>query len=154
MRTQLQIGGYEVEFDRDATVTCYARVRVPGPEACGCADCRNWIAAREHVLPAEMREVLAQLGIPPDGEIEVAEAPGLSQPHLYGGWYFVVGRILSGGGDRRFRIGSFELSFRSGQSYAVPEFNGQEVCELHFHSEAGEYLTEAERASPPQPRSL
>src|ERR1051326_7789828 len=106
MRTQLQIGGYELEFDRDATAACYARVRVPGPEACGCADCRSWVAARQHVLPPEMRELLAQLGIPADGEIEVAEMPGPSQPHLYGGWYFVVGRILSGGGDRTFHMES------------------------------------------------
>ena len=154
MRTQLQIGDYELEFDRDATAACYARVRVPGPEACGCADCRNWVAARQQVLPSEMRQLLAQLGIPADGEIEVAETPGPSQPHLYGGWYFVVGRILSGGGDRTFHMGSFELSFSSSQSYAVPEFKGQEICELHFHTEIGEYLTEADRGSPPKPRSL
>jgi hypothetical protein len=154
MRTQLQIGGYELEFDQDATAACYASVRVPGPEACGCADCRNWVAARQQVLPPEMRQLLAQLGIPADGEIEVMETPGPSQPHLYSGWYFVVGSILSGGGNRTFHMGSFELSFGSGQSFAVAEFKGQELFELHFHTEVREYLTEAERASPPQPRSL
>ena len=154
MRTHLQIGGYEIEFDRDATAACYARIRVPGPEACGCAECRNWVAAREHVLPREFRELLSQFGIPISGEIEVSECPGQSQPHLYGGWYFVVGRILSGERGHTFDMGGFQLSFTTGQSYAVEEFEGQEVCELHFHTEVGEYLSQAEYAAPPKPVRL
>lgn len=154
MRTRLQINGYELEADPEATAGCYARIRVPGPEACGCADRRNWIAAREHVLPSQLRELLSRLGIPINGEIEVAETPGQSQPHLYGGWYFVVGRILGGERGHMFNIDGFQLCFESGQSYAVAEFLGQEVCELHFHTEVGEYLSDAERASPPKPKSL
>ena len=154
MRTQLQIGSYELEYDREATAACYARVRIPGPEACGCADCRNWIAAREHVLSPELRHLLAQLGIPVHGEIEVSETPGPSQPHLYGGWYFVVGRILNGGEDLTFQMGSFEISFSSGQSFSMPEFKGQELIELHFHTEIGEFLTSAGRAASPNPASL
>ncbi len=152
MRTQLQIGGYELEFDREATAACYARVRVPGPEACGCADCRNWIAAREHVLPSQLRELLSRLGIPIDGEIEVFETPGQTQAHLYGGWYILVGKVLAAGRGHMFKMDGFELCFESGQSYAVAEFQGQGVCELHFHAEVGEYLSEAERASPPKPK--
>lgn len=154
MRTHLQIGGYELEFDREATSACYARIRVPGPEACGCAQCRNWTHARDQVLPSELRDLLSRLGIPTNGEIEVMESPGQSQPHLYCGWYLIVGRVLSGERGHLFDMGSFQLSFTSGQSYAVSEFERQEVCELHFASEVGEYLTEAEYASPPKPKSL
>jgi len=152
MRTQLQIGGYAIEFDRDATAVCYARVRVPGPEACGCAYCRNWIAARGHVLPSEFGHLLSQFGIPTDGEIEVWEATGETRAHFYGGWYFIVGRILSGERGRTFDLGGFQLSFAPEQSYAVSEFEGQQVCELHFLTETAEYLSEAEYASPPKPQ--
>lgn len=152
MRTQLQIGGYEIAFDRDATAACYARSFVPGPVACGCADCRNWIAGRDSVLTAEFRHLLSQFGIPADGEIEVSECPGQSRPHLYGGWYFIVGCILSGERGHTFEMGGFELSFASGQSFAVSAFKGQQVCELHFHTETAEFLSRAEYASPPEPK--
>ena len=152
MRSQLQIGGYEIEFDRDATAACYARVRVPGPEACGCAYCRNWIAAREHILPSELRHLFSQVGIPTDGEIEVWECPGQSRPHLYGGWYFIVGRIISGEPNYEFPVGSFQLSFTSERSFAVSAFEGQQICELHFTTETDTYLSEAEYASSPTPK--
>jgi hypothetical protein len=144
MRARLQIGGYEIEYDRDATAACYARIRVPAPEDCGCAYCRNWVAAREHVLSLEFRDLLSQLAIPTNGEIEVWETPGQALPHLYGGWYFFVGRILSGEPDRTFHVGQFTVWFTSGKSFAVPEFEGQEVCELQFVTEVGEYLPESE----------
>jgi hypothetical protein len=152
MRTLLQIGGYEIEFDRDATAACYARVCVPGPEACGCARCRNWIAGRDSILTPEFRHLLSQFGIPTDGEIEVWECPGELQPHLYGGWYFIVGRILSGERGLTFELGGFRLSFTTEQSYAVSEFEEQQVCELHFYTETAEYLPEAEFAALPKPK--
>src|SRR5437870_13890008 len=105
MIAQLQIGGYEIEFDRDATAACYARIGTPGPEACGCAYCRNWVAAREHILPPEFRHLLSQVGVPANGETDVWEVPGETQAHFYGGWYFVVGRILSGERGHTFDMG-------------------------------------------------
>jgi hypothetical protein len=104
MHTHLQIGGYEIEFDRDATAACYSRLRVPGPEACGCAQCRNWFIGRDSILTAEFRCLLSQFGIPTDGEIEVWECPGHSQPHLYFGWYFIIGLILSGAQGYTFEL--------------------------------------------------
>ena len=153
VRTHFQIGGYELEFDREATAACYTLIRLPGPEACGCAYCRNWVAAREHVLPSELRELLSRLGIPTNGEIEVWEASGQSQPHFYGGWYYFVGRILNGEPGRTFDIGGFMMSFSSKMEYAVPAFEGQEVCQLDFHTEVGEFLSEVEYARPPKPKS-
>ena len=149
MQANLQIGGYEIEFDRDATAACYSRFRVPGPESCGCAYCRNWIAARKDVLPAEFHELLSQFGIPANGEIEVWETPGQTQPHFYCGWYYIVGHILCGELARTFNIGSLHLSFAPKAVYLVPQFEGQPVCELDFHTEISEYLPAAEYDSPP-----
>ncbi|MEI7732736.1 MAG: hypothetical protein WCO56_24400 [Verrucomicrobiota bacterium] len=153
MRTQLQIGGYKIEFDRDATAACYADVDIPGPEGCGCADCRNWIAGRVQVVTSELRHLLSQFGIPADGEIEVWECPGLSRPHLYGGWYFIIGSIVSGEPDHEFTVGNFRLSFTSFRSFSVSAFEGQEVCELHFYTEIDTYLPDADYASPPRPKT-
>lgn len=151
MRTRIQIGGYEIEYDRDATAACYARVQVPGPEGCGCADCRNWVAGREHVVSSELRHFLSRFGIPINGEIEVSECPGQKMAHLYSGWYFIVGRIISGREDLNFMLGRFELSFTSGRSFAVPAFDRHQVCELHFTTETDTYVSKAEYALPPRP---
>ncbi len=152
MSTQLDIGGYKIEFDREATAACYAQIAVPGPEACGCAQCRNWAAARDHVVPADVRQFLAALGIPLRGEIEVWEVPGESQPHFYGGWYFFVGRIVAGMERHEFDCGTILLSFASRGSFAVPAFEGKQVCELHFTTEVGEYLSQEEYAALPKPK--
>jgi hypothetical protein len=154
MVAQLQIGGYEIEFDRDATAACYARIHTPRPEACRCAYCRNWIAAREHILPPDFRQLLSQFSIPTDGEIEVWQTPGQKLAHFYGGWYFIVGRILSGERGHKFDMGSFGVSFNSEKSYAVREFEGHQICELHFHTETAEYLSKEEYTKTPQPRIL
>jgi hypothetical protein len=142
MRAQLQIEGYEIEFDREATAACYARIPVPDPEACGCGDCRNWIAARENVLPAEFRHLLSQLGIPINGEIEIGECPGQTRPHFYMGSYYIVGRIISGDVKHKFDMGDFHLSFAPERSHDLSAFEGQQVCQLNFDTEIGEYLSE------------
>lgn len=153
MHMRLSIGGYEIEFDQAATAGCYAAIPVPGPEACGCAYCRNWVAAREQVLPSKLKDILSQLGIPSDGEIEVWEAPAESRPHLYGGWYLFVGRVVSGEIGQEFTIDGFRLSFAVNRSYAVAAFAWQQVCELVFITEIDEFLPEAEYTSPPKPVS-
>jgi hypothetical protein len=153
MPDRLQIGGCEIEYDREATAACYARIRIPHPEACGCAYCRNWVAARERGLPPELQRLLTRLGVPANGEIEVYEMPGTKRPHSYGGWYFVVGRIVSGEQDQFVDMGGFELSLASEGSFAVPEFEGQDIFELHFQTEVDEYLSDAEYASSPKPAS-
>ncbi|MEX1098532.1 MAG: hypothetical protein WED34_20975, partial [Planctomycetales bacterium] len=108
MIERLRIGGYEIELDREATAAAYSRVAIPGPEACGCADCRNWIAGREYAVTPAIREFLSRFGIPPNGEISVAEFPGGRKPHGYHGWYLFVGRILSAPGAT-----GLPVSFRS-----------------------------------------
>jgi hypothetical protein len=149
MLTKLRINGYEIEFDREATAACYARIRVPGPEACGCAYCQNWVAARERVLPPDFQKLLSRLGVPDNGEIEVWETPGTTRAHFYGGWYLIVGRMITGEDVRNPESIGFQFSFSSGWSYVVSEFEGQEVFELQFTTEIDEYLSKEEPAAPP-----
>jgi hypothetical protein len=140
MRERLEIGGYVLEYDREATAA--ARIAVPGPEACGCWYCRNWVAGRERLVPASVVDLLTRLGAPLAGEIEVWEVPDEQHPHLYGGWYMLVGRVVSrpAEGVREFAMDGWQLSWSSGSSYEVPQFAGQEVCELHFLSAVGDFI--------------
>jgi hypothetical protein len=147
----LEIGGYVVEYDREATAAAYSRIAVPGPEECGCWYCRNWAAGREQLVPAAVRDLLARLGVPFAGEIEVWEVPDEQHAHLYGGWYMVVGRVVAKPPEaaREFTLAGWQMRLSAGESYAVPQFAGQEVCELHFLCPVGDFITP--EAAPAEP---
>jgi hypothetical protein len=151
MRERLEIGGYVVEFDRETTAAAYSRIAVPGPEACGCWYCRNWAAGRDRLVPTAVRDLLARLGVPLAGEIEVWEVPDEQHDHLYGGWYMVVGRVVAKPPEeaREFTLAASQMSWSSGPSYEVPQFAGHEVCELHFLCPVGDFI--APEVAPAQP---
>ncbi len=147
MRRQLQIAGWVVEYDRESTAAAYARIVVPGPEECVCWGCRNWVAGRDRIVPPSVRELLAQLGIPVNGEIEVAECSDYTAPHTYLGWYMLVGRVVAKplGTTDQFWQGAWQqdgwqLLFSNGASYKVPEFIDQTVCELHFQTQTADFI--------------
>ena len=68
---EIEFPGWRIKYDRPATVAAYDRISIGGPDACGCAACRNWAAIRREVIPTNFQSLLDQLGIPPDREIEV-----------------------------------------------------------------------------------
>ena len=147
----MEIGGYVVEHDREATAAAYSRIAVPGPEECGCWYCRNWAAGREQLVPVAVRDLLARLGVPLAGEIEVWEVPDERHAHLYGGWYMVVGRVVAKPSEaaHEFTLAGWQMRWSTGESYAVPQFAGQEVCELHFLCPVGDFIApEAPDAEP------
>ena len=139
---RLEIGGYVLEHDREATAAAYSRIAVPGPEECGCWYCRNWVAGREQLVPSAVRELLARLGIPLAGEIEVWEVPDEQYAHLYGGWYTVVGCVVAKPPEaaREFTLDGWQMSWSSGTSYEVSQFAGHDVCELHFLCPVGDFI--------------
>jgi hypothetical protein len=141
----LDVGGYSLEVDAPATAAAYAR-GVNGPETCGCWYCRNWVAGRDRLLPAEVADLLGKLGVPRDGEVEVWQVPGDGHPHGYGGWYTCVGRIVSAPPEasREFALGGWHLRFVSEVSYAVKAFDDQAVFQLQFFTWADDYIDAAE----------
>ena len=146
MRLSLPGGDLSVQVNIDATAQCYARMRVPGPEACGCAHCANWIAARSSIITAEVEAFLTAFGIPRTGEIEVWQTPGVQKANYYGGWYLFVGEPSGGDIAQSFRVGELEFSVHqvSNQGFLPAEFAGQSCCELQFSIELDDYLTVAE----------
>jgi len=110
---------------------------------------------RFEAVARAVRDLLARLGVPLVGEIEVWEVPDEEHPHLYGGWYMVIGQLLSRPPEeaREFTMAGWRMSWSSGPSYEVSQFAGEEVCELHFLLPVGDFIAPevapAERGAAP-----
>src|SRR6266487_111763 len=91
---RLEIGGWCVESDEQATRIA-AQGKAEGfPEQCGCAQCRNFIAVRSRAYQPEAIVFLAQLGIEPGREEDVTwVGPSESGLQKYSGWFHFVGRL-------------------------------------------------------------
>ncbi len=146
----LSLGGYVVEVDTDATAAAHASESAGGPEECACWYCRNWIAGRVSMLPSAVGSILDALAIPRDRETEVWEVPGDTTPHIYGGWYTFVGRLVARppAEAMEFVAGRWKLSFSAGSAYALPTFAGHEVVELHFLCDVANWIDAAELDEP------
>lgn len=96
--TETQIGDQTIRFDRDATAAIYGSVEHGFAEECGCIFCKNFAAQRNLVYPASFRALLEQLGIDPNKEGEAFEyGPVEDGCHLYGGWFYFVGEMVTAG---------------------------------------------------------
>lgn len=93
----VEIAGWTVEVDILTTGAFYTS-RPSWAETCGCAYCRNFVTAcHAGRLPEQLRDTLKSLGIDPsrdEGEIWQYNEND-DGTHLYGGFYHVVGSIVS-----------------------------------------------------------
>jgi hypothetical protein len=130
-------GQWQYSVDRDATVAAYERVAHGDAVRCGCNGCRNFVAARSQVFPAEFLALLNSLGIDPTKEGEVytegRKAPG---SHYYGGWFHFVGDLPITG-DFAFVPFSNCLLVSMGKKSApgLPELDGLPLVQLEFRAE-------------------
>ncbi len=155
---EIQILGWTVLADAEATHLAHERMAVGGPESCGCQYCRNFIAARELAYPPEAIELFSRLGIRADRETEIGAPVRIPESRwLYGGWFHFVGEIVDGprlpapvatlqaegdimGGVVRqlefeTLVDGFEIAF-STQAHLLPEsFKGKRVVQLEFSTE-------------------
>ena len=90
-----KIGHWQIEVDRCATEAAYLMIQ-PWTGSC-CIPCANFQRLGQQVFPANVHELLRQLGIDYRKPAEVCHSfrteSGL---HLYSGWFHVIGRILAG----------------------------------------------------------
>jgi hypothetical protein len=149
---------WELESDPVITRDIFGRLSTGAPEACGCAPCRNFAAARNQVYPADVTRLFGLLGIALDHEAEVYHthciAPG---KHHYGGWFHFVGTILSGS-DALKQIGAtsawsfdleeispgFKLGFTRRIGLLEAPFKGRPVVQLEFEAVVPWVLAEPE----------
>ena len=132
-----QFGQWRYECDRDATAAAHAQATAGGASTCSCSGCRNFVAVREGVFPAEFRTLLDALGIDPakDGEVyHVARTgPGL---HLYGGWYHFVGALHTTGDFAEIGFGQgFFCSMCVASAPPIETLVGLPVVQLEFRAD-------------------
>lgn len=85
------------EVDRDLTEKTYSNVLGSGADSCVCNDCKNCVACRDKVFPAEVLELFKDLGIDFRKEVEMVSLEKLANGLYHiGGWFHFKGQILSG----------------------------------------------------------
>jgi hypothetical protein len=93
---QTTIARWQLEYDAEATAGCYAQL--PLGCGCDCPDCRNYLTGVESFFPPEFRRIADDLGIDlakPDDLMHCGRDPSTGL-HITGGWFGLVGRIVSG----------------------------------------------------------
>jgi hypothetical protein len=112
--TELQMGDQTIRYDRDATAAIYKSLEHGFAEECGCESCKNFAARRHLVYPASFRALLEQFGIDPNKEAEAFEYGPLKDGlQFYGGWFYLVGEMVTAG-ERNSNVGdNFEFWFTS-----------------------------------------
>jgi hypothetical protein len=123
----------------------YASISIGSPEECGCEPCLNFAAARAGIYPAEVLALFEKLGIVPNREAEIYHMARLSSgKHLYGGWFHLVGSILSGADaakqvaenlwqpDLEGTSENFSLGFSSRLELVRKPFAGLPLVQLEF----------------------
>ena len=152
---QTTIARWLLEYDAEDTTECYAQL--PVGSGCDCLDCRNFLAGGERFFPLEFRRVADHLGIDIAKLAELAHygrdpSTGL---HIAGGWFHLIGRILSGAdvlewsgstGHYRFEPLSppFEFGFGSKADLIEEPFRPHSVIQLDFMTQVPWVLTDPE----------
>lgn len=97
MITKIKYRDWEFELDKELTISTYQKVISGGADSCECTVCKNYVAYRENVFPAEIRQLLIDLGIDYRKEVEIISYDDLADGlYLIEGWFHFKGRILSG----------------------------------------------------------
>jgi hypothetical protein len=125
--TLLAYGDCLLEAATDLTQRTYASVAASGAEACNCGYCQNYVAYREQVFPAEVRRLIAALGIDYRKEVEVFQCERLPNGrHFIGGWFHFKGRMLAAPSRR-------EVPPLDYPHYLLAQ---PEYISLHFHEDS------------------
>lgn len=85
------------EVDQRLTRQTYQEISNSGAEMCGCNDCKNYVAYREKVFPADIIRLFDDLGIDYKKEVEITAWEKVPNGlHHIGGWFHFKGKILEG----------------------------------------------------------
>ena len=150
MIEQMRVLDWMLEVDKDATRTAYDRLPIITC-TCTCTYCRNYLAAVP-LLPKDLLAVCNSLAINPTKAAEVWEVTDADGTHLYGGWYHLVGKIVTSKNGGLLQIGAtrllsnhFTVTFTN-QVAMVPEDFPTPVLQMEFTGKVPWVLEE-----PPEP---
>ncbi len=141
----VEAGRWIIGSDREATRKAYTASPLGSPEQCGCTHCRNFAAQRSDIYPPGVLELFDKLGIAYNREAEIYHLARLeSDRHFYGGWFHLVGSVLSGADGHRqiaqniwqpdleMQSEFFSLGFSSRVALVRKSFEGLPLVQLEF----------------------
>jgi len=141
----LEYGRWVISSDVDATKMAYQGLASGSPEVCGCEPCLNFAAQRNEIYPPATLALFESLGIQSNREAEIYHMGRVeSGRHLYGGWFHLVGSIISGSDaakqgseniwqpDLEGQSENFSLGFTSLAHLVREPFKGLNLLQLEF----------------------
>jgi hypothetical protein len=141
---RVAFAGWTFLCDPGATRTAYASIQQCQPESCGCAYCRNWIAARAAVYPEPIRGFLTGVGVDEPCEAEVIQhVVRESGLHLCEGWLHFVGRIEEGPEHgTTVDVANASVGFEARSDLAHDALRGSELVQMTIQAEVPWLLDE------------
>jgi len=132
--TEMQTGSQTIRYDRDATAAVYRLVERGDAEECGCIHCENFIAHRNIAYPLSFRALLEDLGVDQNKEGEVFEyGPDQDGGRLYGGWFYLVGELVTPGERNSCPADSSQFSYWFTRNCPdAPAFRGGPLLAIEF----------------------
>jgi len=149
----IAFGRWQISCDPSETRRAYQAVITGSPDVCDCCFCRNLVAAKKWVYPAEALALFDRLGIDARKEVETCHHGRLeSGLHLHGGFFHFVGSIKAGADAIRSNgavelepmTAAFSLGFTSHVSLVQPPFAGLSLVQLEFLAQVPWILEESE----------
>lgn len=155
-----QVSRWLIDHDPDATRRCYAALAVG--TGCDCNQCRNFDAAAGQAFPPAFAALASSLGIDPAKPAELChyyrDPSGL---HVTGGWFHLVGSIVTGEdvmrrsgtvGTFRFEelVPGFEFGFSARLALVGAAFAGLPLVQLEFMTRVPWVLAEPEPDTEPR----
>jgi hypothetical protein len=151
---QRNVARWRIDHDRPKTTQCYAQL--PIGTGCDCNQCRNFDAAPGRTFPFEFTKLLETFCIDPIKPVELCHyCRESSDDYLTGGWFHLVGWIVSGedvmfwannSGTMRFEklVCGVEFGFSTQLSLVREFFDGQSLLQLEFQTRVPWVLAEPE----------
>jgi mycothiol synthase len=129
-----------LDVDAGATRAAYARTRNGGAEDCGCDPCRNFVRARDGLVPGEVRRLFDALGVDPRKESECCWTHRTDDGlHHYLGWLHFVGGVVRGAlaGERAAITPAYAIGFDdAATSPRLEALRGLRAVEIDFEARA------------------
>jgi hypothetical protein len=144
LMTKITYRDWILDCDVEATRVGYQTIAVGGAESCDCAGCRNFLAQRECVYPAEVLNLFDELGVNYKRDAETYHTarlePGL---HLYGRWFHFVGAILTEPIGPA-TLNNFTIDFFPDRALAAKAFENQRLVQIEITVKLPWVLSEPE----------
>jgi hypothetical protein len=130
--TQIKYRDWILDCDVEATRVGYETISAGGVEVCDCAGCRNFVAQRDSVYPAEVLNLFNELGVNYKRDAETYHTARLEPGvHLYGSWFHFVGAIVKEPIGPA-TLNSLRIDFIPDNALAAKAFENQPLVQIEI----------------------